>query len=83
MSREHIARELHKPARKYFKRRHVVTKGLHDLLQMDLVEMIPYSKQNEGYKYILIVIDVYSKYAWAKPPKNKTGIQEQIILTPF
>ena len=75
MSKKGIARELHKPARKRFQRRHVVTKGLNDLLQMDLVEMIPYSMQNKGYKYILIVIDVYSKYVWAKPLKNKTGME--------
>lgn len=75
MSKEGIAQELHKSARKRFTRRHVITKGLNDLLQMDLIEMIPYSKQNKGYKYILIVIDVYSKYVWAKPLKNKTGIE--------
>ena len=75
MSRAGIATELHKPARKHFERRHVVTKGMNDLLQVDLAEMIPYSKQNKGYKYILIVIDVYSKYAWARPLKNKTGIE--------
>lgn len=65
--------ELHKPARRKFKRRRIITKGLNDLFQADLVEMIPYSKMNNGYKYILTVIDVFSKYAWAVPVKNKTG----------
>ncbi|KAF0723538.1 Uncharacterized protein FWK35_00033852, partial [Aphis craccivora] len=31
----------------------------------DLVEMIPYSKKNKGYKYILCVIDCFTKFAWA------------------
>lgn len=64
--------ELHKPARRKFKRRHVLVKGLYDLHQADLVEMIPYSKMNSGFKYILTVINVFSKYAWAIPLKNKT-----------
>ncbi|KAE9543659.1 hypothetical protein AGLY_002055 [Aphis glycines] len=39
----------------------------------DLVEMIPYSKKNKGYKYILCVIDCFTKFAWAVPLKSKTG----------
>ena len=31
------------------------------------------SKHNNGYKYILTVIDVLSKYAWIEPLKTKTG----------
>lgn len=68
-----VVNELHKPARRYFKRRRVLVKGLHDLFQCDLVEMIPYAKMNSGFKYILTCIDVFSKYAWAVPVKRKTG----------
>ena len=35
--------------------------------------MIEWSDSNKGYKYILTVIDVYSKYAWAVPLKDKKG----------
>ena len=31
------------------------------------------SKKNSGYRYILMVIDVFSKYGWAVPLKTKTG----------
>nr|XP_022908059.1 uncharacterized protein LOC111419480 [Onthophagus taurus] len=68
-----LAEELHKPARIHFKRRHVLTKGINDLYQADLVEMIPYARQNSGYRYILVVIDVFSKYAWAVPVKTTSG----------
>jgi hypothetical protein len=71
--KEEIVRELHKPARKNFKRRRVVLKGLNDLYQADLVEMIPYAKLNKGFRYILIVINAFSKYVWASPVKRKTG----------
>jgi hypothetical protein len=68
-----IVHELHKPARSNFKRRRVIVKGLNDLFQADLVEMIPYAKENKGYRYILVVIDVFSKYVWALPVKSKSG----------
>lgn len=73
MSRKQIVDELHKYKRKYFPRRHVILKGIDDLFQADLVEMIPLSKINKGYKYILTVIDCFSKYGWAIPVKNKTA----------
>ncbi|KAF2885806.1 hypothetical protein ILUMI_20367, partial [Ignelater luminosus] len=65
--------ELHKPARVNFKRRHVIVKSLDDLHQIDLVEMLPYYRENKGYRYILVVIDVFSKYVWAEPVKRKTS----------
>lgn len=71
--KEDVVNELHKPARKHFKRRRVIVKGLNDLFQADLVEMIPYAKINRGYKYILVVINVFSKFVWCKPVKNKSG----------
>ena len=36
--------------------------------------MREWEKQNKGYKYMLNVIDVFSKYAWSIPMKNKTGV---------
>jgi len=65
--------ELHAPARKNFPRRRVIVRGYDDLWQADLVEMHPYARVNKGYNYILTVIDVLSKYAWAVPLKSKTG----------
>src|SRR5699024_3516115 len=43
--------------------------------QADLVEMIPYSKDNKNYKYLLTVIDCFSKFGWAIPIYNKSGIE--------
>ena len=32
------------------------------------------AKWNKGHRYILTVVDVFSKYAWAIPIKSKTGV---------
>lgn len=71
--REGVINELHKPARKNFPRRHVTIKGLHDLFQVDLVDMRAYSDQNKGLKYLLTVVDAFTKRAWAIPLKTKSG----------
>lgn len=68
-----IIKELHKPVRKNFPRRNTVLKGINDLYQADLVEVIPHSKINKGYKYILTVINCFTKVADALPLSNKTG----------
>lgn len=75
MSRKQIVEELHKNARKNFPRRRVIMRGINDLLQADLVEMIPFASVNKNYKYLLTVIDTFSKFAWALPLKTKTSTE--------
>ena len=64
---------LHKPARLRYNTRPYKTAGIDQQWQADLVEMIPYEGVNDGYRYMLTVIDLFSRYAWAVPIKNKTG----------
>ena len=64
---------LHKPARFRYSTRPYKVAGIDQQWQADLVEMIPYEEVNDGYRYMLTVIDLFSRYAWAKPIKNKTG----------
>ena len=59
--------------RLFFEKRKVITRGIDQIWAADLVDMSSYSKQNKGYKYILAVIDVFSKYGWMIPVKNKSG----------
>lgn len=70
-----IVNELHKCARRNFRRRRTIIKGFDDLWQVDLAEMQSFTTENKGHRYILIVINCYSKYVWAKPLKNKTAIE--------
>ena len=71
--KEEIVNELHKPARKHYPRRHVIIKFIDDLWQADLVELIAYEKENRNYRYLLTVIDCFSKFAFAVPLKDKSG----------
>jgi hypothetical protein len=64
---------LHKPVRRKFPRRQYIVSGLNQLWQIDLSVLPQLSRYNDGYKYILFCIDVFSKYAMARPVKNKTG----------
>lgn len=81
--RKTIAKELHRPVRRNFTRRAVEIKGLNDLYQADLVEMIPYAKVNKGYKYLMTVINAFSKFAYAVPMKTKTGKEVVCALEPI
>ena len=63
----------HKPIVRKFKRRKVITGGVNHQWQADFVELQEFAKVNDGYRYLLTIIDIFSKYAWAIPIKNKTG----------
>ena len=68
---EILSQELHKPKRVNFERRRVISNHIDHIWGIDLITMIKYSKQNNNYKYILTVIDFFSKHSWCYPLKNK------------
>ena len=68
-----MADELHKPVIKKFKKRKVLVSGIDKIWAADLVDMSSYSKQNKHNKFLLAVIDIFSKYGWLIPIKNKKG----------
>ena len=68
---QQLADELHKPITRNFSKRSVISKGVDEIWAADLVGMQMFSKWNKGIKYLLMVIDVFSKYGWIKPPKDK------------
>ena len=68
---QQLADELHKPITRNFKKRSVVSNEIDDIWAADLVEMQKFSKWNKGIKYLLMVIDVFSKYGWIRGLKDK------------
>jgi len=75
------AKELHKRVVRKFQRRPVIVNGVDDVWAADLVDMSEFAKANKGNKWILTVIDVLSRYAWAVPMKNKTGAAVMDAIT--
>ena len=51
--------------------------GIDEQWAADLVEVQHLSRHNRGVRYLLTVIDVFSKYAWVRPLTRKTGAQVQ------
>ena len=68
-----LAQELHRPIKKKFKKRYVFVRNVDDIWAADLIDLRAHSNVNGGYKYVLMVIDVFSKYGWGIPLKYKTG----------
>ena len=68
-----LADELHKSTRKNFPKRYVFVRNVDDIWGADLVDMKKLAKENDGYKYLLMIIDVFSKFGWVAPLKTKSG----------
>ena len=64
---------LHKVVRRPTKFRRVYTKGIKYLYQIDLIDIPKLAYENDGKKYLITVIDTFSKYAWVYPTATKQG----------
>ena len=62
---------LHRSARRRFKRIKVVVYGINSQWQADLVDLSALKKQNKLFKYLLVAIDCFSKYAYVVPIQYK------------
>ena len=69
-----LADELHKPIIRKFNERKVYSQFKDNIWGVDLADMQSLSRKNKGIKYLLCAIDLYSKYAFVIPLKDKKGI---------
>lgn len=65
------ASELLKPARKVKQYRTVPVSGVDDIWTADLVEYGSIANENDGVRYLLCIMDIYSRFAWVFPLKSK------------
>ena len=64
---------LHKQIRRKFPRRKTISSGYHHQYQADLIQLNNLSRYNDDHRFILTVIDVFSRQAFVAPIRRKTG----------
>ena len=69
-----LADELHKPIIRKFKKRKVHSSFRDNIWGADLADMQLVSKFSKGLRFLLCAVDIYSKYAWVTPLKDKKDI---------
>ena len=70
---EQLAEELHKPIIKKFKKRKVCSIFKDNIWGANLADMQLTSKFNKRFRFLLCVVDIFSKFAWVVPLKDKKG----------
>ena len=70
---QQLANELHKPIIRKFKKRKAYSSFRDNIWGVDLADMQLISKYNKGIRYLLCAIDLFSKYAFVVPLKDKKG----------
>ena len=68
-----LAEELHRPIKRKFKKRRVIVNGIDKIWAADLADLTAFKDYNDGYTFLLLVIDTFSKYGYLVPLKNKKG----------
>ena len=71
---EQLAEELHRSIIRKFKKRKVYSGFKDNISGADLADMQLISKFNKGFRFLLFVVDIFSKYAWVVPLKDKKGV---------
>ena len=77
---QQLAEELHKPIIKKLKKRKIHAAFKDNIWGADLADMQLLSRYNKGIRFLLCVLDIFSKYAWVIPLKDKKGVR---IATAF
>ena len=74
ISNKELPEELHKPIIRKFKKRKVHSSFIDNIWGADLADMQVISKFSKGFRILLCVLDIYSKYAWVISLKDEKGI---------
>lgn len=64
---------LHKPIVRRFERRKTIASSIDAQWQADLMDLRKIRKDNDGFVFVLVVVDILSRYAFVRPLKDKTG----------
>ena len=80
--RHNVTSSLHRQVRKRFPTRRVIVRFPYQIMMSDLIDYshnkMPF--KNDGYRYILVFIDCFSKVAWAEALRRKGGLDSSIAI---
>lgn len=74
---------LHKQKRQRFKTSRYYVRKPNLQFQADLVDYSKFASHNRGYKFMLMIMDLFTRQAWAFPMKSKSGKEVAAIFRPF
>ena len=75
-----LSKELHRPFKKKFKTSGVRLSHIDEIWGADLVDMQEWAHVNDGYKYILNIIDCFSKYVWSYQIRDKSAKEVESVF---
>lgn len=65
---------LQRPVKRNFRRNKILVFSIDEQWSADLMDMVKFKNFNNGIQYVLLVIDVFSKYVWLRPLIDKKGV---------
>ena len=80
ISNKELAKQLSKTIIRKINKRKVHSAFKDNIWGADLADMQLISKFNTGFRFLLCVINIYSKYAWVIPLKDKKVLQSQMLF---
>ena len=72
---------LHKEPKRQFKRPRVIVSAKYQQFDGDTMNMTAYADKNKGYKHVLVVIDIFTRYGWTVPLCALTAIEMKRALS--
>ena len=83
ISNKGLTEELHKPVIRKFDKRKEHSPFIENIWVADIADMQLVSKVSKGFRFLLCVIGIYSKYAWIILLKDKKGLQLLMLFQKF
>ena len=80
---QQLAEEQHKPVIRKFKKRKLHLAFKDNIWGADLADIQLLSRYNKGIRFLLCVVDIYSKYAWVVPLKDKIRCKHYCCISKY
>ena len=79
--KEQTTHLIHSTPQRLFKTEHIIVEHIDEQWDSDIIQLDDLARYNKGYKYILICIDIFSRYTWARALKSKRSADVATVFT--